>query len=188
MLGAGLAAAQAGHLAAYELRFGGAAQQLQSAGAHAYFPTLARTGLGLAAAAALAAMLIVGLARVATGRRVAERAPSFWRLLSVLYTVQLACFVGQETAEALFGGAQASSAPLLLLWGAVGQLPMALLVTVALRWLMARFGPALEALRPSASPRSVDHLIELWARTFAASALLSVPVLQTSYRRGPPSF
>ena len=57
----GIVAAQAGHLLAYQLLFGSAAQQAQSSGAHAYFPTLVKTALGAAAAAGLAALFVVGL-------------------------------------------------------------------------------------------------------------------------------
>ena len=68
LLGLGLAvvASQAGHLVAYQLRFGGAAQQLQSSGTHAYFPTLVKFGLGLAGlglAGALAVLERIGWPR-----------------------------------------------------------------------------------------------------------------------------
>src|SRR2546425_6889956 len=83
----GLIGSQAGHLLAYELRFGNAAQQVQSAGAHSYFPSLAKTGLGVAALTLLVALLIVGAGRVATGRRIKpEAAPSFVPLVAALYT------------------------------------------------------------------------------------------------------
>ena len=189
MFAAGLAAAQAGHLAVYELRFGGAAQQIQASGAHAYFPALARTGLGLAALAALAAMLLVAAARLASGRPLQPgSAPSFWRLLSVLYTIQLACFGAQETAEALLGGAQASSAPLLLLWGAAGHLPVAMVVALALRWLLGRIEPALDALRPRIELAYAVLASEPGLLPCADELALSVPVSEAYYRRGPPSF
>jgi hypothetical protein len=186
---AGLAAAQAGHLAVYELRFGAAAQQVQSAGAHAYFPAVARTSLGLGALAVLGAMVILGAARLATGRRIEPgSAPSFWRLLSVLYTIQLACFAAQETAEALFGGGRAVSAPLLLLWGAAGQLPVAFVAAFAARWLLARLGPALQALRPRLAALHEILIVTAAPPPCGAEIALSVPVLETSFTRGPPSF
>src|ERR1700716_3627333 len=46
----GAVAAQAGHLLTYQVLFGAAAQQVQSSGAHAYFPVLVKTFLGAAAA------------------------------------------------------------------------------------------------------------------------------------------
>src|SRR5438046_7409419 len=74
----GLIGSQAGHLLAYELRFGNAAQQVQSAGAHSYFPSLAKTGLGVAALTLLVALFIIGAGRVGTGRRIKpEATPSF---------------------------------------------------------------------------------------------------------------
>src|SRR5437870_9323781 len=90
-VGLGLLGSQAGHLLAYQLRFGTAAQQVQSAGAHWYFPTAAKTGLGIAALALLVALFILGAGRVAMGRRIEpEAAPSLMRLLAALYTIQLA--------------------------------------------------------------------------------------------------
>ena len=51
IVGLGALGSQAGHLLAYQLRFGAAAQQVQSSGAHSYFPLLAKTALGVAAIA-----------------------------------------------------------------------------------------------------------------------------------------
>ena len=191
VLGVGLAAAQAGHLVAFGLRYGSAAQQMQSTGPHGYFPTLARSGLGLAAAAALATAFIIATARVAGGRRVEPgSAPSFWRLVPVLYTVQLACFGVQETLEALLGGSHASSAPLLLLWGAAGQLPIAVVASVTLCWLLARLEPALAALRVAPAP---TYQRQGGVLAFQAWPLATAPVVQRRIAagdpfRGPPSF
>jgi hypothetical protein len=191
VLGTGFAGAQAGHLLAYELRFGGAAMQLQSSGVHAYFPTIARTGLGMAAAALLAAAFLIGAARVAGGRRIeAGSAPSFWRLLPVLYTVQLACFGTQETLEALVGGGHASSAPLLLMWGAAGQLPIAVVTSLTVRWLLATFEPALAVLRIGRLPSYLTPggvlAVQTWPLATAPDLLR--PVVTTDPFRGPPSF
>lgn len=189
VLGAGVAAAQAGHLLAYELRFAAAAQQLQASGAHAYFPALAKTGLGIASIVAIAGLFVVGAARAVAGRRL-ERgsAPPLLRLLAVLYTVQLACFGAQETVEALLGGFQPASAPLLILWGTAGQLPVALAAALALRWLLARLGPALELLRvPSAvalRPKAVAFAFA--AVPVATEAVLRWGVMATDPLRGPP--
>lgn len=191
VVGLGFAGAQAGHLLAYELRYGGAAMVLQSSGAHAYFPVVARTGLGVVAALAIMATFIVAAARAVSGRRIATgSAPSFWRLLPVVYTVQLACFAAQETFEALAGGAHPSSAPLLLLWGAAGQLPVAVVASLTLRWLLARLEPALAELRAGLAPA--------YRRIAVATALTTVPpatglvvaydVMASDPFRGPPSF
>ena len=48
VVAAAVLGSQAGHLLVYELRFGSAAGQLQSTGAHFYFPAVAKTGLGIA--------------------------------------------------------------------------------------------------------------------------------------------
>lgn len=128
---------------AYSLRFGPAATRIQSSGAHDYFPALAKTGLGFLAIALVGGLLVVGLARLMAGRLDRDSAPSYVRLLAALYTLQLAVFVGQETAEAAVGGAPASSAAALMLWGTVGQLPVAAVAAVALRWLLSTLRPAL---------------------------------------------
>jgi hypothetical protein len=190
VLGLGIAGAQAGHLVAYELRFGVAAPALQSSGAHAYFPALAKTGFGLAAIGLLASLLVVAAARIVAGRRLVEgTSPSFVRLLAVLYTIQLACFAGQETAEALLGGTHASSALLLILWGTAGQLPVAVAAALALRWLDLRLEPALAVLRIEAAPagRCVPVAIA-WRSWRFSPGLAPVRVVACSYLRGPPSF
>lgn len=189
MLGLGFAGAQAGHLLAYELRFGAAAQQVQSAGIHAYFPALAKTGLGLASAALIAGVCMIAVARVARGRPMEPgSAPSFTRLLAVVYTVQLACFGVQETVEAVAGGAHPMSAPLLLLWGTAGQLPVALVVTVALRWLLARVAPALAALRMPLLPvtQRLAAAVAVLPRPAARPAFVVSPVPTADPWRGPP--
>jgi len=190
VLGLGFGGAQAGHLLAYQLRFGVAAQQVQAAGAHAYFPALAKTGIGLASVAVIAAVCLIGFARVAAGRRLEPgSAPPFTRLLAVIYTVQLACFAVQETVEAFAGGAHPMSAPLLLLWGTVGQLPVALAATVALRWLLGRVSPALAALRLPATPAYAPAglTLALHAPAFATRPVLARAVIADHPRRGPPS-
>ena len=68
LLGVAVAGSQAGHLLAYALRFGPAAQQMQSAGAHAYFPSLIKTTIGVLAIAVVASLVVIGLARV-VGKR-----------------------------------------------------------------------------------------------------------------------
>jgi hypothetical protein len=192
LLATAVIGSQAGHLLVYELRFGGAAMQLQSSGAHQYFPASAKTGLGLAALGLLGLLLLVGAGRVASGRRLrAENAAPFMRTLAAAYTIQLACYVVQETAEAMAGGSGgAGSAPSLMLWGAIGQLPVAIAVTVALRWLGARVGPALEAVRRLAAAIAVGDLacaLSEPRRRFVTVRVASRDVLAAGFsRRGPP--
>src|SRR5258708_23872284 len=94
----GLLGSQAGHLLTFQLLFGSAALHLQSSGAHAYFPLLAKTALGVIATALLAGMFVIGLARVAGARsRIEAGSPTSWfELVAILFTVQLACFLAQE--------------------------------------------------------------------------------------------
>jgi hypothetical protein len=189
VLGAGVLGAQAGHLLVYELRFGAAAQRLESTGAHAYFPALAKTGLGLAALAILAGGLVVAAARIVAGRRIEPgSAPAVVRLLALVYTIQLACFAGQETIEALFGGGPPTSAPALLMWGAVGQLPVAVAGSLVIRWLLVRVGPALAELRLGPTPSFLVTPVVLRARPIVSERAVAIGVFDDSYVRGPPSF
>jgi hypothetical protein len=186
-LAVGATAAQAGHLLAYQLRFGGAAKQLQSGGAHAYFPAVAKTGLGLAAAFVVVALVLVGLARLAAGRRLeGPTPPSYLRLVAMLFWIQLACFGLQETVE----GASGWSPVLLLLWGTAGQLPIALVGALALRWFAVRLGPAVARLRPrpAAALRLVSYSLAPPVWPLAAEVVAPSGHLTPSFnRRGPPS-
>ena len=185
-------ASQAGHVIAYQARFGPAARSLQSSGAHGYFPGTLKASLGAACLAALTALFAIGLARVLCGRRL-ERgsAPQYLRLLAALYALQLAVFAGQEVAEALTAGAAAPSAAGVLLWGTLGQLPVALVAAAALRLLLARFDQAVSIIRAAlhARPPAIQHppaAAPVRHRSnrdpFAGSDAAHVPG-----RRGPPS-
>ena len=185
-LAVGAIASQAGHLLAYQLRFGGAAQQMQSGGAHAYFPAVAKTGLGLAAAFGLAALVLIGLARLAAGRRIeGAPPPSYLRLVAILFWIQLACFALQETVE----GASGWSAVGLLLWGTAGQLPVALVGALAMRWFAVRVGPAVASLlhRSVAALRLVSCALAPSVRPLAAERVAPAAHLTPAFnRRGPP--
>ena len=178
-------------MVAYALRFGSAAQAVQSTGAHAYFPTVAKTGLGLAALAVLVGLLVVGAGRVASGRRIEpDSGPSLMRLVAALYTIQLACFAVQETFETLVGGGSVASGPALLLLGTAGQLPVALVGALALRWLGARLRPALAAIRLGAGAISRHaYVVELRPWPLATDAAALDDAITAGFnRRGPPSF
>src|SRR5258708_12704937 len=87
VLGLGLLGSQAGHLLAYQVRFGAAAQQIQSSGAHAYFPLVAKTALGAAAAALIGPLLLVALPRSLSARRVKPPShPSYVTALPAPFT------------------------------------------------------------------------------------------------------
>lgn len=188
----GAVAAQAGHLLTYQLLFGAAAQQVQSSGVHAYFPNLVKTALGATAAISLGALFLVGLARVLRGRIKRGDSPSFLRLLAALFTIQLAVFVAQETAEAALGGVPGTSIDGLLLLGTLGQLPVAAFAAFALRFLLVEVVPALAEVRlylaapqqrlnlvAALPPLPVAHVDDLLRSRFLTHSLR---------KRGPPSF
>jgi hypothetical protein len=193
LLGLGALASQAGHFVAYELRFGSAAQQVQSSGAHAYYPTLAKTSLGIVALGALGALLVIGLARVVgggTGRRFDARRP-YLSILAALFTVQLTLYAGQEVTEAAVAGVPADSVAHLLLWGTLGQLPIAAAAAAALRWLLVRFESAVQEIRLALAEVRQAHSIEgpivlVW-RVSNAALLLSRVAGASLIKRGPPS-
>jgi hypothetical protein len=189
----GILGSQAGHLLAFQLIFGSAAQHLQSSGAHAYFPVLAKTALGAIAAALLAGMFVIGLARVANGRsRIATGSQKpFLELVAILFTVQLACFITQEVAEAMVAGTGPASAPYLLLWGTLGQLPVAAFAAIGLRWLWTRFDAAVEDLRAVLTAVRTPRIpalvtVEAWPAPNGA-LLLSQLARSSPNKRGPPT-
>ena len=192
VFGAGLVASQAGHLLAFQVRFGSAAQHLQSSGTHAYFPLLAKTALGVVAATLLAAVFVIGLARVLKGgsRIRTGSGPKYIELLAALFTIQLVCFISQEAGEALLAGAPVDSAPHLLLWGTLGQLPVAALAAMALGWLWTRFESAVGDLRAVLTVVHVPQApaavaVALWPASDLAF-LLSQVAGGSLAKRGPP--
>ena len=193
VLAAGLIGSQAGHLLAFQLRFGSAAQHLQSSGAHAYFPLVAKTAIGAAAVALLTAVFIIGLARMLAGgsRTRTRTGPKYIELLAVLFTIQLACFICQEVCEALVAGFPVDSAEHLLLWGTLGQLPVAAIAAIALGWLSTRFESALHDLRAVLATAPSHQMPVALAFAFwpdSNRALLLAQVAGGSLgKRGPPS-
>jgi hypothetical protein len=173
----------------YAVVYGPAAGQVQSTGAHGYFPALVKTGFGLIAVFVLLALAVVGLARMLAGRRLqAAPAPSFVRLVAMLFCLQLSFFVVQESIE-MAAGAPATSAAALLLWGSLGQLPVAVLAALALRWIAVRVGPAISSLlRPmSGAVRLTPYVVAVRALPLTVEAATSLETLSlTLTRRGPP--
>jgi hypothetical protein len=193
VLAVGVLGSQAGHLLAYQVRFGVAATQLQSSGAHAYFPGVVRTSLGLIAALVLAGLFVVGLARILSGRSIRpDSAPNLLRLVAVLYTLQLAWFAGQEVGEALLAGMPVDSVAHLLLWGTLGQLPVAVIAAASLRWLLARFESAITEIRvalaavPKPLSPPIAIAVPVWGHDNRALTLRSVAGASLA-KRGPPS-
>jgi hypothetical protein len=188
----GAVAAQAGHLLTYQVLFGAAAQQVQSSGAHTYFPTLIKTVLGAAAATTLASLFLVGLARILRGRIQRGDSPSFLRLLAALFTIQLAIFVVQESAEAALGGLPGTSIDGLLLLGTLGQLPLAAVAAFAVQFLLVEVVPSLAEVRLClAIPQQPLGLVAALTPLPVAQdddLLRSRLVAHSVRKRGPPSF
>jgi hypothetical protein len=192
LVGLGVVLSQLGHLLVYQLQFGATAQFLQSTGAHAYFPTLVKTSLGLGAAAVLASLLLICVARSvsgARGRAVAD-GPSYLRLLGALFTIQLVFFALQETIESVAAGTAVATAPHLLLMGSIGQLPVALLGALALKWLLVRFEAAVTEIRVALASipgpvATATVVVSVWNHrvpAYRATTAASHP------KRGPPSY
>jgi hypothetical protein len=187
------AGSQAGHLVAYQARFGGSALALERTGAHAYFLPAATGLVGTAAALGLASLLLIGWARLFAGRRLGFATRPGWRVLDalpLLFALQLAIYAGQESVESLAAGVPPAPALELLLWGALGQLPVACAGALALAWISSRLEGALEA---------VDiRLVELRSELGASAPLLAPPPAPTAAlllaqragaalaKRGPP--
>jgi len=136
-----LAGSQLGHTIVYLLRYGIEAPRHESAGVHAYYPTLAAV-----VGAALGVGLTFGLLLVAVARGLFLAPPGYRQrgtvrfidVLSAAFVAQLLIFVGQEFIEALAAGGAIPSTGDLLLWGALGQLPAACVAAAMIRWLLAR--------------------------------------------------
>jgi hypothetical protein len=145
--------------------------------------------------AVLAGLALVGLAR-AVGRRAQTGAGSerpYLGLLAGLFTFQLALYAGQEVVEAAAGGVAADSAAHLLLWGTLGQLPVAVVAAAALRWLLVRFESAVHEIRLAlAELRPAPGLVlplvlPVW-RASNAALMLSRVAGASLIKRGPPSY
>src|SRR5438105_3633657 len=189
---AALAGSQLGHLFVYALRLGPEGLAAVGSGAHGYFPALATAVAGIGGGAFMGVLVVLGAARILAARggsaRVLER-PPILDLLAVLFAAQLFLFAGQETAEALLTGRPAPTAADLLLWGTLGQLPIAALAALALSWLTASFRRALEDLthaRASAQVSSSVRITPLAAPPRAPALVVAWSPGHRLPRRGPP--
>jgi hypothetical protein len=193
LVGFGVLLSQPGHLLLYRMQFGSAALAVQSSGAHAYFPTLVKTSFGLAGGALLLSLVVIGAARLVAGGSPARQpqGPPFVRMLALLFTVQMAAFGLQETVESMAAGVAVASAPHILLLGTVGQLPVAALGAIALKWLLVRVESAITEIRvalPSLRMPVAPVAAPVLARVRSDRDLLLRPVSGASLaKRGPPS-
>ncbi|HXC76744.1 MAG TPA: hypothetical protein VNU19_06815 [Candidatus Acidoferrum sp.] len=191
LVGLGAVGSQAGHLLVYQLQYGSSALAVQSHGVHAYFPVLAKTSLGVTAGMFLGALLLVGVSRLLAVRPGTKMTPgpSYFSLLAALFTIQLTCFVLQETIESVVAGAAVASAPHLILLGSLGQLPVAAIAALALKWLSVRFEAALTTLRQAITPEVWAHetVLLLLAHRAPSAQLALVDTCPTAFaKRGPP--
>jgi hypothetical protein len=191
MIGFGAVLSQLGHLLVYQLQFGSAALAVQSTGAHSYFPTLVKTSLGLGAAAVLGSLMVISIARfVGRGRgRTVAGGVSYLRLLGALFTIQLVFFALQETIESMAAGSAVASAPHLLLMGSMGQLPVAMVGALAIKWLLIRFEAAVTEIRVALAsiPEPISPVavaVSIWNH----HVVVNRPIARASpAKRGPPS-
>ncbi len=183
---------QAGHLLAYQLRFGGAALHVQGSGPHAYVPALAKTGVGVLAAVIIGALFMVGLARIAGGHALRRESsgPPYRRLLAAMFTIQLGIFVAQELGESALAGIPGPSPTLLLLWGTLGQLPVAALAAATLRWLLIRFRSAIEEIGAAIAHVRIETPFAPLLQPFAVASAGALPQSRRARaslaERGPP--
>ena len=142
---------QLGHVLAYIARYGLAGSFHESYGAHAYFPSIAKASAGLVGLLLLVAVALVGLARLVGSRRVTgqrrAQAAALPELVAVLVPLQLAIFIAQETIELLAAGRLTGLGDVPFLWGLAGQLPVALLAALFLRWASIAVERAIDRLR-----------------------------------------
>lgn len=189
-----LAASQLGHLVASELRQGPRALAPDGSGMHWYFPTLAALALGAAGGALVAAALVVAAARAlrAGPRQDAVRRPPVLELAALMLALQLCVYAVQETLERTVLGASTLTFGELLLWGGLGQLPVALISAAGLSWLLARFEVAVQDLaapplpRPLTCPPAATPAPRA-ARPPALAALLAPAAGRALAKRAPPA-
>jgi hypothetical protein len=156
-----------------------------------YFPLLAKTSFGITAVAILAGLLIISVSRLVALRPGTKltRGPSYFRLLATLFTIQITFFVVQETIESHLAGTYTPTALYLFLIGMFGQLPIAALAAIALKWLWARLETALSALRNVVAMRAMAHGTIAAILTFPGQAYqpaLAQTCPAVYVKRGPP--
>jgi hypothetical protein len=152
MVGLGFPLSQVGHLIAYLARYGRSGLVLEATGVHAYFPELLRSAACLLGIAILATLLLLAGSRLAIGRWLGGQLSAgepLGPLVLVAAVVQMDLYTAQETVETLVSAQSYTFGTLALIlgWGLVGQLPVALAGAVAVRWLSLRLDVLTDELR-----------------------------------------
>jgi hypothetical protein len=191
VFGLGLAGAQAGHLLAYQVQFGSAAQRMESTGGHQYFPVLVKSSLGALALSLLAVLFFIAISRTLGPRRPVpvHRPQPYIALLAGLFTLQFAIFSVQEVVEAAVSGSATASVTYLLLWGSFGQLPVAAAGSLTWRWLSTRFEAAIDEMRENLELVSLPPLpaiLTIWT-PLPQALLISRTAGRALVKRGPPA-
>src|SRR5215469_4668084 len=186
--------AQLGHLVAYSGRYGAAAGPVESAGAHAYFPALARAGIALLACLVLASLLVAGAGRVLLARGLGGRrraAVPVGDLVLLLGCLQLNVYLVQEVVEGIASGQVITPGSLatIVAWGVGGQVSVALVAGLALHWLSGRFelAPGLFCVRRAApTPQPLPCSTPLRLPPPPVLPVPQRPALTAGAERAPP--
>jgi hypothetical protein len=197
-----LATSQVGHLLASELKQGPGTLGVDSSGVHRYVPTATTLALAVAGIVVLAALMVVVAARYLRAWQGAPSLPVARRLrrgrwpaaldaAAAMFVLQLAIYVGQERIELAVAGQPSPNVATLLLWGALGQLPLALVAGVALSWLRTRFEVACAeiAAAPALLPSALGPclVVERAWTSPARAALMAQTAGPALAERGPPA-
>ncbi|MBJ7596579.1 hypothetical protein [Candidatus Nephthysia bennettiae] len=188
---AALAGSQLGHLLVYALRLGPEGLAATGTGAHAYLPSLATALAGLGGGAFLGVLVVLAAARILATRRGGlqrfERPPVL-DLMAVIFAAQLTLFAVQETAEAVLTGRTVPTAGDLLLWGTLGQLPIAALAALALSWLTAGLRIALQDLTHARASARLTASVSIRpvSAPVAPALVIAWSPGRRLLRRGPP--
>jgi hypothetical protein len=187
---------EGGHTLAYLGRYGPQGLHLESVGAHAYFPDLLRLSACVVGLVLLVSLVLLATGRVLIGRGLGLAPTGRQAVLPLFLTaaiVQLDCYLVQETLETLLSGQPFTFGVLgsILLWGAVGQLPLAAALACAVSWLSVRLTAIGERLRQdlalcAGSLGPPPALTLCRGPQLVPPATLGVAAGQALRKRGPP--
>lgn len=188
-----VAGSQLGHAVAFFLKYGFAAAGRQTSGVHGYFPTLSAALSALVGGGLMAALILLATVRLVDSAPIGyrrRRATRVFDILPTLFVAQLATFVCQEMIETLAAGGPIPSVIELLFWGAIGQLPAALLAAFVVSWLSARIEAAWTCLVAAAAriiPEPATPARELAQRPEPVLSLTLAATFPPAFqKRGPP--